>query len=327
MIVSQDNDTFIEQLMLFFHKLTTDHIISVFGEEKGKELCIKYDEAFNDFYNKSLSLMPTSLSKRHGINSVFVLAFDKALEDENLSHEDLKKHIISIYSIMMDGIIKNQAKKLEESENPWKEFVEGSKKSNTELYENEYFNAIVSYDIDSVFGVDIQKCLYFEIFEKNKRQDLGSILCEYDHLLADAVEKWVRFERTKTIADGYSHCNFRYYPKEYSPKNTLYEDQEKISAIALDFVHRETGWGDPLQPQCEFEDFYLRGVKQLEGEKIVVLIEYHFDEDGFSMYPRIHILEGELILDKEGNIQSFKLEETFTGPGCVENPYKTEKEQ
>ena len=94
----------------------------------------------------------------------------------------------------------------------------------------------------------------------------------------------------------------------------------------LDFVHKETGWGDPLRPRCEFEDFYLRGITKLDDEKIVVKIEYHFDEDGFSMYPRIHILEGEVVLDEAGTILSFTLEETYTGPACVEDKYKTKKE-
>ena len=48
--------------------------------------------------------------------------------------------------------------------------------------------------------------------------------------------------------------------------------------------------------------------------------------DGFSMYPRNHIIEGEVEIDKEGNILSFKLEETFTGPACVEDPYGTKEE-
>ena len=38
------------------------------------------------------------------------------------------------------------------------------------------------------------------------------------------------------------------------------------------------------------------------------------------------ILEGEAILDVAGSILSFKLEETYTGPASVEDPYKTKKE-
>ncbi len=88
--MSQISDDFIEQMKLYFHKLTTDYLLATFGESKGKLLFAKYNYAFQIFYEKNLSLMPTNLSKRHGINSIFVLALDKALEDENLSHKELK---------------------------------------------------------------------------------------------------------------------------------------------------------------------------------------------------------------------------------------------
>jgi len=324
--MSQISDDQIEQLKLYFHELTKNHFLSIFGEEKGKVFFEKYKEAFQIFFEKSLKLMPTNLSKRHGINAIFVLAFDKALEEEDLAHEEIKKHILTIYKVMTKEIFDAQVKQMEESENPWETFVENSKKGNALLYENEFFEGIVAFDLESVFGIDIQKCLYYEIFLKNLRLDLGPILCAYDYLLAKVVDKWIRFERTSTIVDGWSRCDFRYYPRDYSSKSELSIDREKITAIMLDFIHKETGWGDPLKSQCEFEDFYLRGIKKLENENLLILIEYHFDEDGFSMYPRVHILKGEVEIDKEYNIVSFKLEETYTGPASVEDPYVTKKE-
>ncbi len=324
--MSESSDELIEQLKFYFHKLTSDHFLSVFGEEKSKLLYEKYSEAFQTFYEKSLKLMPTNLSKMHGLNAVFVLAFDKALEEEDLTHEELKKHILTIYKVMTKDIVAVQVKQLEESENPWQTFVESTKKGNASLYENEFFEGIVAFDLDFVFGIDIQRCLYYEIFLKNKRLNLGPILCAYDHLLAIAVDKWIRFERTQTIVEGWSYCDFRYYPKEKLCKSESDIDREKITAAMLDFIHKETGWGDPLKPGCEFEDFYLRGIKKQENGNLLILLEYHFDEDGFSMYPRVHILKGEVEIDKEFNIQNFKLEETYTGPSCVEDPYKQRKD-
>ena len=212
--MSHISDDFIEQMKLYFHKLTTDYLLSTFGESKGKLLFAKYNYAFQIFYEKNLSLMPTNLSKRHGINSIFVLALDKALEDENLSHKELKTHVIAIYKVMMQSLLETQAKELETSENPWQSFVKTTKEGNILLYENEYFQALIAFDEESVFGIDIQRCLYFEIFKANDRPHLGPILCEYDYLLANAVEKWIRFERTETIVDGFARCDFRYYPKD-----------------------------------------------------------------------------------------------------------------
>ncbi|MCK5047003.1 MAG: L-2-amino-thiazoline-4-carboxylic acid hydrolase [Candidatus Heimdallarchaeota archaeon] len=318
-------DDFIEQMKLYFHKLTTDYLFSVFGEEKGKLLFTKYHYAFQSFFEKNLHLMNTNLSKRHGINSIFVLALDKAFEKEELSHQELKTHVIAIYKIMMQSLLENQVKQLESSEDPWYSFVKSTKAGNAQLYENEYFQALTAFDEKSVFGIDIKKCLYFEIFQANDRPNLGPILCAYDYLLASAVDKWIRFERTETIVDGFNRCDFRYYPKD-SIKKKLIDNPERIKDLILVFVHKETGWGDPLKPQCEFDDLYVREITMLDEEKISVTFEYHFDEDGFSMYPRNHILEGEAILDVAGSILSFKLEETYTGPASVEDPYKTKKE-
>ncbi len=323
--MSQIGDDFIEQMKLYFHKLTTDYLLATFGEEKGKLLFGKYNYAFQIFFEKNLHLMNTNLSKRHGINSIFVLALDKALEEEELSHKELKAHVIAIYRVMMLSLFENQVQGLETSEDPWYTFVKSTKAGNAQLYENEYFQALIAFDEESVFGIDIKKCLYFEIFQANNRPDLGPILCAYDYLLDNAVNKWIRFERTETIVDGFNRCDFRYYPQA-SSKKKLIDSPERISDLILCFVHKETGWGDPLKPQCEFDDLYVRETTLLDEEKISVTFEYHFDEDGFSMYPRNHILEGKVILDKAGSILSFKLEETYTGPACVEDPYKTKRE-
>ncbi|HUT80993.1 MAG TPA: L-2-amino-thiazoline-4-carboxylic acid hydrolase, partial [Candidatus Bathyarchaeia archaeon] len=278
---------------------------------------------FQEFYEKNLRVMPTNLSKRHGINAIFVLALDKALEEEKLDHEQFKEHILAIYQMMTQSIIDAQIKRLEESEDPWRTFVEDAKKGNTLLYDNKYFEGIVAYDVEGCFGIDIQECLYFEILSKNKRPDLGPILCAYDSLLANAIERWFTFERNRTIADGWSYCDFRYYSKESPRKQEIEEEKKKLFPIVLDFVHKETGWGNPLKPQCEYDDLFLRGILNIDANKILVRFTYQFDEDGFSMYDKNHILKGELILDSERKILSFKLEETYTGPGCVEDPYKT----
>ena len=50
-----------------------------------------------------------------------------------------------------------------------------------------------------------------------------------------------------------------------------------LNKIILDFVHSETGWGNPLRPGCEFEDLFLDEPEKLEGNKIRVTFRYSFD--------------------------------------------------
>ena len=97
---------------------------------------------------------------------------------------------------------------------------------------------------------------------------------------------------------------------------------EDLRRIILDFVHSETGWGNPLRPQCEFEDLFLDEPEELEDNRIRVTFRYSFDEDGFSHYPKDHLLEGMVVVNTDGDIVESKLEETFTGPATTMDPYK-----
>jgi len=102
-------------------------------------------------------------------------------------------------------------------------------------------------------------------------------------------------------------------------------DALNIRKIILDFVHAETGWGNPLRPYCEFEDLFLDDPEKLEDNMIRITFRYSFDEDGFSQYPKGHHLEGMVVVDATGKIVESTLEETYTGPACVLDPYVSKK--
>jgi len=104
-------------------------------------------------------------------------------------------------------------------------------------------------------------------------------------------------------------------------------DELDIRKIILDFVHAETGWGNPLRPQCEFEDLFLDEPEKLEDNRIRITFRYSFDEDGFSQYPKGHHLEGTVVIETTGEIVESDLEETYTGPACVLDPYKPQSDK
>ncbi|TFG97257.1 hypothetical protein E4H12_09110 [Candidatus Thorarchaeota archaeon] len=96
----------------------------------------------------------------------------------------------------------------------------------------------------------------------------------------------------------------------------------ELTTIILDFVHSETGWGDPLRPYCEFEDLYLDEIERQPDNKVKVLFRYLFDEDGFSQYDKSHSLEGMVVLDSSGSILESTLKEIFTGVAANREPYR-----
>lgn len=95
----------------------------------------------------------------------------------------------------------------------------------------------------------------------------------------------------------------------------------ELTTIILDFIHTETGWGNPLRPHCEFEDLKLREIERLPDDQIRVKFRYHFDEDGFSQYDKTHVLDGRLVVGTTGRILESTLEETHTGPATNFDAY------
>ncbi|NHJ05106.1 MAG: hypothetical protein EAX90_09795 [Candidatus Heimdallarchaeota archaeon] len=102
-------------------------------------------------------------------------------------------------------------------------------------------------------------------------------------------------------------------------------DKEELYSIILDFIHTETGWGNPLKPYCEYEGLFFREIEQQEDGSIKANVKYTFDEDGFSQYDKSHHLEGQIIISPDKTILSSSLEETYTGPATTEDPYRSKK--
>ena len=186
-------------------------MLEIYGLVAGTKLANAFERRFMELFEANLDAMPDSLAKWHGVNPVFVTALDDILRSERVTFTLLKEHVLAVYRTMLKELLDQQVEQLESSENAWRDFVNQAKIGNKNNYENEYFQLQVVEDKDSSFGFDIQRCLYFEIFDQNGRAELGSILCEYDHIFSDAVRSWVRFKRDETIADGDSRCTFRFY--------------------------------------------------------------------------------------------------------------------
>ena len=80
-----------------------------------------------------------------------------------------------------------------------------------------------------------------------------------------------------------------------------------LKAIILDFIHSETGWGDPLQPYSEFEDLFILEIMEISEGLREVVIKYRFDEDGFSQYDKSHTIEGKITVSNDGEIVKAEL--------------------
>ncbi|MDH4214339.1 MAG: L-2-amino-thiazoline-4-carboxylic acid hydrolase [Candidatus Thorarchaeota archaeon] len=206
--MTEDNQ--IQQLIDYFSLLTGRELHRLFGEQKGDALHSLYDRQFRIHYNNYKHMMPIHLAKRHGINSLFVMALDDTLREIKASYSQLKVSVISIYKEMLQTFFESEVRHLEESVDPWGAFIEWIRKGNRANYDNEFFKVLEIQQDDQCFGFDIQKCLYFDILREAGRPELGPILCDYDDMLANYLVKWIKFTRYETIASGGKRCTFRY---------------------------------------------------------------------------------------------------------------------
>ncbi|MHA2044616.1 MAG: L-2-amino-thiazoline-4-carboxylic acid hydrolase [Candidatus Thorarchaeota archaeon] len=198
-----------QQLIDHFALLVEQELTNQFGN-KGGPMHQLYLRQFKIHYNNYEYKMPDDLAKRHGVNSLFVMALDDVLCEVRASFTQLKDTVLSIYRAMLQEYFSTESQKLKENNDPWTAFVEWAKKGNEINYDNDYFQLIEIDQNAGCFGFDIRRCLYFDILREAGKPELGPILCEYDNIFADSVKDWIKFTRHETIASGDKRCDFRY---------------------------------------------------------------------------------------------------------------------
>lgn len=199
----------LKQLIDHFSLLTEKELTKQF-DDKGGPLHKLFQRQFKIHYNNYEHMMPNDLAKRHGVNSLFVMALDDVMCEVRASFTQLKDTVLSIYRAMLDEYFTTESQKLELNDDPWTSFVEWARKGNETNYDNDYFQLIEVDQDAGCFGFDIRRCLYFDILREAGKPELGPILCEYDNIFADSVKDWITFTRHETIATGDKRCDFRY---------------------------------------------------------------------------------------------------------------------
>ncbi|MFX1605841.1 MAG: L-2-amino-thiazoline-4-carboxylic acid hydrolase [Promethearchaeota archaeon] len=201
-----------QQIIDYFSQLTLQELNRQFGD-KGTSMHKLFTRQFKIHYNNYEQMIPDLLAKRHGVNSLFVMAMDDVMCEVRASFSELKETVLSIYRLMLQEYFKEEITKLGQSDDSWNAFIEWARKGNETNYINEYFQLEEIPQEEGCFGFDIHKCLYFDILREAGKPELGPILCDYDSIFSDFVEDWIQFTRHETIATGDNRCTFRYCKK------------------------------------------------------------------------------------------------------------------
>lgn len=176
---------------------------------------------FNIFKNEFLRLVDENneeindnIKKLHILNPLFVISIYKSIKDVVDEDLELLKHYIidGLYDNIMDAYFKNEKIKFIESNNPWETYLDGVKKGNEYLYDNDLFDLEIVEDEPTKYSFHLNRCYYWDIFRRYNMEKLGPILCAYDFLMAKNVDEWITFSRENTIAEGALFCDFNAIP-------------------------------------------------------------------------------------------------------------------
>jgi hypothetical protein len=200
-----------DQMFDYFVVLTSKVLKKSFDPEEVEEILSSFTKRFRELFKKlQEGFNETQLF--HGINPIFVIAFEESLPGKKKDKDQITRYILTIYRIMLEEFaLEPQRRFMSSSKDPWSTFVEDTRKGNQKIYDNEYFKLKEVSTSENEFAFDINRCFYQEVFKQFDREDLGPIMCEYDSLVAENVSQWVQFERKEIIAEGFPRCTFRYF--------------------------------------------------------------------------------------------------------------------
>ncbi len=204
-----------DQMFKYFNMLTSNELERSFDPEEAKGILSSFSQRFSQLYEKlKLEQNFNETQLFHGFNPIFVIALEEALPGKHGQKDAIivTRLVLAIYRTMLEEfVLEPQRRNMASSKDPWATFVEDTRKGNQKIYDNEYFQLKEVTANKEEFAFDINRCLYQEVFQLFGREDLGTIMCEYDSLIADNIAKWVRFEREETIAAGCNKCSFRFF--------------------------------------------------------------------------------------------------------------------
>lgn len=201
-----------QQLIDYFSQFALGELNKRFGD-KSESMYKLFSRQFKIHYNNYEHMLPDALARRHGVNSLLLMAMDDVLCEVRASFSELKETVLSIYRAMLGDYFKGEAEKLAQSDDPWSAFVEWARRGNEANYINDYFQLEEVDQPEGCFGFDIKKCLYFDVLREAGKPELGPILCEYDQLFMEFVRNWIQFTRHETIATKDNCCTFRFCKK------------------------------------------------------------------------------------------------------------------
>lgn len=212
----------LENLFQQYIYIATDVLNERYGTNRSKQIILSLEEEYKSIINmtSTLNVTPKDINqKMHIVTPCFVIALHRALKKDfslSISKEQLKDIMMEIFREFVGPLAEMQKNGLQKSNNKWKKFKDFTIFGTNNTYSS--FEPEFVKNDEKTLEFHLKKCIFFEVFKAHGEISLAPILCSYDDIFAIAVEKWISFNRPKTIADGAEYCQFCYTFKNNEEK-------------------------------------------------------------------------------------------------------------
>jgi len=206
--------TNLENLFQQYLYVSKNVLSEIFSDLLLERIILSIIEEFDIVLNSPLTkeVTPKEINQHmHLVTACFIIALHRALKIEispDVSIDDIKEISIKIFQELVGPLADMQKNELNMVENKWKTFKESTINGTSTTYSS--FNPKFIKGNEEVLEFHLNKCIFYEVFKVHEELALAPILCFYDHIFAAAVEEWIDFKRSKTIADGADYCQFCY---------------------------------------------------------------------------------------------------------------------
>ena len=187
------------------------------------EITKTYSKEVDVYVAQELKHMTDADKEKHYYSAIVTMAMDTAFSKAGMSDSDCEKHILGNWKFMMVPLyrgIKGRLKRAAETldgKSPIEEFADYATSGTMDVYKDFGPDMIGMKSGDS-YGFNLHRCLFYECFQRHgKAERVGSVMCNFDKIMAEVISPWLEFNHNSTIARGGSCCQFRYCAKGVDP--------------------------------------------------------------------------------------------------------------
>ena len=187
----------VKYIIEFVNLYLTEH----FDDKIAKKFKINFLELLRDEFDERIAI-------NHLINPPFMISLYESIIENVTDLDEYGKHVIIIYENLTKIIFDMQLGRVKNAKNHWKHLVSELEQGNTMLYTNDLFKFNLLTSNADRYHFELKNCYYFDVFKRRGYAHLGSILCDYDLIMARTLKDYSTFSRNYTIARGAGSCDF-----------------------------------------------------------------------------------------------------------------------